>query len=58
MGANVIAGIISRKLELTSVERRNDTVLKEDWRTELKALGNESLTMVYDPVGGDLTDLL
>ena len=60
MGANVIAGASSpEKLELASSAGADDTILysKEDWRTELKALlGNESLTMVYDPVGGDLAE--
>ena len=60
MGANVIAGASSReKLELASSVGADETILysKEDWRTELKALlGNESLTMVYDPVGGDLAE--
>ena len=60
MGANVIAGASSpEKLELASSAGADETILysKEDWRTELKALlGNESLTMVYDPVGGDLAE--
>ena len=60
MGANVIAGASSReKLEFASSVGADETILysKEDWRTELKALlGNESLTMVYDPVGGDLAE--
>ncbi len=60
MGANVIAGASSReKLELASSAGADETILysKEDWRTELKALlGNESLAMVYDPVGGDLAE--
>ena len=60
MGANVIAGASSpKKLELASSAGADETILysKEDWRTELKALlGNESLTMVYDPVGGDLAE--
>ncbi|MFL2527869.1 MAG: NADPH:quinone oxidoreductase family protein [Candidatus Azotimanducaceae bacterium] len=60
MGANVIAGASSpEKLELASSAGADETILysKEGWRTELKALlGNESLTMVYDPVGGDLAE--
>ena len=60
MGANVIAGASSpEKLELASSAGADETILysKEDWRTELKALlGNESLNMVYDPVGGDLAE--
>ena len=60
MGANVIAGASSReKLELASSVGADETILysKEDWRTELKALlGNEALTMVYDPVGGNLAE--
>ena len=60
MGANVIAGASSReKLELARSLGADETILysKEDWRTELKALlGKESLTMVYDPVGGDLAE--
>ena len=60
MGANVIAGASSpEKLELASSAGADETILysKEGWRTKLKALlGNESLTMVYDPVGGDLAE--
>ncbi len=60
MGANVIAGASSReKLELARSVGADETILysKEDWRTDLKALlGSESLTMVYDPVGGDLAE--
>ena len=60
MGANVIAAASSQeKLDLALSFGADSGVLysAEDWRASLKEiLGSTKLTMVYDPVGGDISD--
>ena len=60
MGANVIAAASSQeKLDLALSFGADSGVLysAEDWRASLKELlSNKTLDMVYDPVGGDVSD--
>ena len=60
MGANVIAAASTQdKLDLAISFGADSGILysTQDWRDNLKKiLGNEKLTMVYDPVGGQVSD--
>ena len=60
MGATVIAAASTQdKLNLALSFGADSGILysTEDWRSNLKeTLGNETLSMVYDPVGGEVSD--
>ena len=60
MGAKVVAGTSTQdKLDLALSFGADTGVLYStpDWRADLKEiLDNEKLTMVYDPVGGEISD--
>lgn len=60
MGARVIAGASNQqKLELALAAGADEGLLyaEPDWRSNLKSLlGKEKLDVVYDPVGGDLSE--